>query len=109
MTDDIPALPDRIAAVYARGAGPWLEALYVLATALTPRWRLQEHRPDGLTGCRICMRRKPRPSNTLVDDCDLDQSDQLYVIPPPGPDALFYTYCREHYEAYWARVLETTV
>lgn len=104
MTDDIPALPDRIAAVYARGAGPWLEALYVLATALTPRWRLREHRPDGLTGCRICMRRKPRPTDAT--DSDIDQPDQLFVMPPPGTDLPFYTYCREHYEAYWARVLE---
>lgn len=106
MTDlDLPALPDRIAAVYARGAGPWREALAVLDTPLMPRWRLREHRSaPGKTGCRLCARRPPRPTDASVDDCDLDQPDQLFVMPGG-----FDTYCREHYAAHWARLLETTV
>lgn len=113
MTDDtdIPTLPDRIAAVYARGAGPWYEALAVLDTPLMPRWRwneLQRHRSaPGKTGCRLCARRPPRPTDASVDDCD--PPDQLFVMPLPAGSLPLWTYCREHYAAHWARLLDLRV
>ncbi len=105
--DDIPPYTERRTAIYARGAGTWLEALYVLAAPLTPRWKWNEiarrRGAPAKVGCRICARRPPRPTDASVDDCDLDQPKQLFVTPQGaetgGP---FYTYCREHYRSYWS-------
>lgn len=107
MTDDTPTYDERRAAIYARGAGPWLEALYVMAAPLTPRWKWNElarHRgAPARTGCRICARRPVTATDVAVSGCDLDQPEQLFVTPQGaetgGP---FYTYCREHYRNYWS-------